>query len=43
MIEAGTAQSVMGNHGFNAIAYVTPDRESGDYLARSSKSGDQGR
>ena len=32
MIEAGTAQSVMGNHEFNAIAYFTPDRESGDYL-----------
>ena len=32
MIEADTAQSVMGNHEFNAIAYHTPDRESGDYL-----------
>ena len=32
MIAAGTAQSVMGNHEFNAIAYHTPDRESGDYL-----------
>ena len=30
MIDAGTAQSVMGNHEFNAIAYHTPDRESGD-------------
>ena len=25
MIEAGHAQAVMGNHEFNAIAYVTPD------------------
>jgi len=32
MVEAGTAQSVMGNHEFNAIAYFTPDRERGDYL-----------
>jgi hypothetical protein len=32
MVDAGSALSVMGNHEFNAIAYYTPDRESGDYL-----------
>ena len=32
MVDAGAALSVMGNHEFNAIAYYTPDRESGDYL-----------
>lgn len=33
MIEAGTAQAVMGNHEFNAIAWHTPDPEhSEDYL-----------
>jgi hypothetical protein len=32
MLDAGAALSVMGNHEFNAIAYYTPDRESGDYL-----------
>jgi Calcineurin-like phosphoesterase len=37
MIAAGTAQSVMGNHEFNAIAYHTPDRESGDYLRPHSE------
>jgi hypothetical protein len=37
MIAAGTAQSVMGNHEFNAIAYHAPDRESGDYLRPHSE------
>ena len=32
MVDAGAALSVMGNHEFNALAYYTPDRESGDYL-----------
>jgi len=32
MVEAGSALAVMGNHEFNAIAYATPDGESGDYL-----------
>ena len=42
MIETGTAHSVMGNHEFNAIAYHTPDRESGEYLRpRTSKNAGQ--
>jgi hypothetical protein len=36
MIESGTALSVMGNHEFNAIAYYTPDRETGGYLRAHS-------
>ncbi len=32
MIDSGDAQSVMGNHEFNAIAYFTRDEESGHYL-----------
>lgn len=35
MVEAGTAQAVMGNHEFNAIAWATPDpnaQEPGRYL-----------
>ena len=31
MVEAGSAQIVLGNHEFNAVAYATPDGE-GDYL-----------
>lgn len=33
MVEAGTAQCVMGNHEFNAIAWATPDpQRPGEYL-----------
>ena len=32
MVEAGTALAVTGNHEFNAIAYYTPDSETGDFL-----------
>lgn len=32
MMNAGTALAVMGNHEYNAIAYATPDPDSGDYL-----------
>jgi hypothetical protein len=31
MVEAGSAQIVLGNHEFNAVAYATPDGQ-GDYL-----------
>ena len=31
MVEAGSAQIVLGNHEFNAVAYATPDGR-GDYL-----------
>ena len=31
MVESGSAQIVLGNHEFNAVAYATPDGE-GDYL-----------
>src|SRR5664279_6567909 len=35
MLDAGTAQAVMGNHEFNAIAWHTPDPElEGEYLRR---------
>ena len=37
MIESGAALSVMGNHEFNAIAYYTPDRETGGYLRAHSE------
>lgn len=38
MVEAGTAQMVLGNHEFNAIAWATPDPESrGDYLSTRSE------
>lgn len=36
MVEAGSAQMVLGNHEFNAIAYATPDGR-GDYLRRHSE------
>jgi Calcineurin-like phosphoesterase len=32
MVEAGSALAVMGNHEFNAIAWHTPDPETGNYL-----------
>jgi hypothetical protein len=32
MVDAGAALSVMGNHEFNAIAYHTPDKATGDFL-----------
>jgi Calcineurin-like phosphoesterase len=35
MLDGGTAQAVMGNHEFNAIAWYTPDPESdGEHLRR---------
>lgn len=35
MVDAGSAQMVMGNHEFNAIAWLTPDPENpGEYLRR---------
>lgn len=37
MIESDAAQSVMGNHEFNAIAYHTPDHASGGYLREHSE------
>ena len=45
MVEAGSAQAVMGNHEFNAIAYATPDPEDdGAYLRpRTEKNGQQHR
>lgn len=37
MLDAGTAQAVMGNHEFNAIAWYTPDPEfDGEHLRRRS-------
>ena len=44
MIDAGTAQAVMGNHEFNAIAWFLPDPDApGEYLRRhhSAKYGDK--
>lgn len=46
MVDAGTAQAVMGNHEFNAIAWFTPDPECpGEYLRKhhSEKYGDKNR
>jgi hypothetical protein len=37
MVEAGSAQIVMGNHEFNAIAWATPDGDGGWYRAHSDK------
>ena len=37
MTEAGAALAVMGNHEFNAIAYHTPDEQSGGYLRPHSE------
>jgi hypothetical protein len=37
MIESGAANSVMGNHEYNAIAYATPDEEIGGYLRAHSE------
>lgn len=37
MVDAGTAQSVMGNHEYNAIAYATPDPAGGYLRAHSEK------
>ena len=37
MLDAGTAQAVMGNHEFNAVAWHTPDRlEAGKHLRKRS-------
>jgi len=37
MIESGSAQSVMGNHEYNAICYFTKQLESGKYLREHSE------
>ena len=37
MVESGSALSVMGNHEFNAIAYYTPNSETGGYLREHSE------
>ena len=38
MVDAGSAQIVLGNHEFNAIAYATWDEERGDFCrARSAR------
>ena len=39
MIEAGTAQAVMGNHEFNAIAWHTPDPEHPEDFLRQHRGG----
>ena len=42
MVDAGTAQCIMGNHEFNAIAWVTPDPEhSGKFLRDHHKPGNR--
>jgi hypothetical protein len=42
MVEAGSAQCVLGNHEFNAIAWVTPDPEHpGKYLRDHHKPGNR--
>jgi hypothetical protein len=42
MVDAGSAQCVMGNHEFNAIAWVTPDPEHpGKYLRDHHKPGNR--
>jgi hypothetical protein len=38
MIESGAAQSVMGNHEYNAIAFATRDERKGGYLRAHSDS-----
>lgn len=46
MVDAGSAQAVMGNHEFNAIAWFTPDPDCpGEYLRKhhSPKYGDKNR
>ena len=37
MVDAGQAYAVMGNHEFNAIAYVTPDKKYGGFLRKHSE------
>lgn len=37
MVDAGQAHAVMGNHEFNAIAYVTEDKKYGGYLRSHSE------
>jgi len=42
MVEAGTAQCILGNHEFNAVAWVTEDPERpGHYLRDHHKDGNQ--
>jgi len=42
MVEAGTAQCILGNHEFNAIAWVTPDQEHpGRFLRDHDKPGNR--
>jgi hypothetical protein len=43
MVEAGAARCILGNHEFNAIAWVTPDPERpGKYLRDHHKPGNRG-
>ena len=37
MIDSGTAQSVMGNHEFNAVSFATPTRGGEDFLRTRNK------
>lgn len=41
MVEAGQAYAVMGNHEFNAIAYVTPDETYGGFLRAHNERNDR--
>jgi Calcineurin-like phosphoesterase len=42
MVDAGSAQCIMGNHEFNAIAWATPDPANpGEFLRPHGKSGNQ--
>lgn len=43
MIQAGSARCILGNHEFNAIAWVTPDPDApGEYLRSHGKPGNFG-
>ena len=42
MVEAGSAQIVLGNHEFNAVAYATPDGQ-GDFLRPHVEENDRSR
>ena len=41
MIDNGFAQSVMGNHEYNAIAYATPNKEGKDFLRQHNIKNDR--
>ena len=43
MVDSGSAQSVMGNHEFNAIGWATPDGKGGYLRAHTSKNESQHR